>query len=151
MNKVLCESCLKLIPCRKASTRFSLPWLNRLIKRLYGRKQSLYKVARQSNQGRNWMVYRKLKKNAKKFPMNLKNSYLSSLLDDITKCMKKFQTFVKSKKKAQFGITVLEHLSKVCTDSLSKANLRNNHFAAVFTHEDFPQSGKFSSGIISLL
>ena len=52
--------------------------------------------------------------------------------------------FVKSKKKDQFGITALEHLGKVCTDSLFKVNLPNNHFASVFTHEDLSHIPKIS-------
>ena len=61
---------------------------------------------------------------------------ISSLLDDSTKCTKKFWAFVKSKKKDQFGVAALEHQGKVYTDSLSKANLLNNQFASVFTRED---------------
>jgi len=82
------------------------------------------------------MAYRKLKKECQKVCHDSYNSYLSSLLDDSTKCAKKFWTFVKGKKKDQIGITALEHQGKVYTDSLSKASLLNNQFASVFTRED---------------
>ena len=61
---------------------------------------------------------------------------------DHTRCSKKFWSFIKSRKKDQIGITALEHQGKVYTDSLSKANLLNNHFASVFTHEDLFQIPK---------
>ena len=35
-------------------------------------------------------------------------------------------------------------VGQVCTDNLSKANLHNNHFASVFTHEDLSHIPKIS-------
>ena len=51
---------------------------------------------------------------------------------------------MESKKKDQVGIIALEHPGKVYTDSLSKANLPNNHFASVFTHEDLSHIPRIS-------
>ena len=90
------------------------------------------------------MAYRKLKKECQKACRESYNSYLSSLLDDSTKSTKKFWTFLKSKKKDQFGIMTLEYQSKVNTDSLSKANLLNNQFVSVFTCEDLSYIPKMS-------
>ena len=90
------------------------------------------------------MAYRKLKKECQKACRESYNSYLSSLLDDSTKCTKKFWAFVKSKKKDQFGVAALEHQGKVYTDSLSKANLLDNQFVSVFTREDLSHIPKMS-------
>ena len=134
--QTLCETCINLVPCRVTSTRFGPPWLTNDIKRLSKKKQRWYNIARSTNLERDWALYQKLKKEMQQTCHKSYNGYLSTLLDRNNNCTKRFWSFIKSKRKDQMGINVLQSQGISYTDSVAKANILNKQFSSVFTRED---------------
>ena len=133
--KMLCKSCLDMIPQKKVSTKVRPSWLTDNIRRLSRRKQRKYNTARLTNKIEDWAAYRHLKK-VQKLCRTSHNNYVLSLLDSHNKCTKKFWKYIKGLRKEQISINTLHLNGEIHTDSEIKANILNNQFVSVFTEED---------------
>ena len=133
-------------------TKYSLPLIDAMIKRLMKRRQKLYIRARKSNDSDAKNHYKRFR--AQKVERNAYWKHVSNIFTfendpsdfDSNKSgkVKKFWSFVKSLKKDTFGITSLRKNGILKTDTKEKADICNQQFQSAFTREaeyDPPSKG----------
>ena len=124
------------IPQKTHSSRHTLPWFSRHLRRQHRKKQRLYRRAQTYNTPENWKTY---KVHQKKFAKNIKTAernYISTYLtDNIKNNIRHFFKFFKSRKQDTTNISALKRNNTLVTSPDGKAQLLNNHFKSVFTHE----------------
>ena len=124
------------IPQKTHSTRHTLPWFSRHLRRQHRKKQRLYKRAQTYNSTVNWNAY---KTHQKKFAKNIKTaerSYISTYLtDNIKNNVRHFFKFFKSRRQDTTNISALKDNNTYVSTPEQKAQLLNNQFKSVFTQE----------------
>ncbi|KAJ8020472.1 RNA-directed DNA polymerase from mobile element jockey [Holothuria leucospilota] len=128
----------KNIPAKLSSSRFSYPWVNRLIKRDIRRKQRLYNKVKKYGQSSHKFEFRKLRRSIDRKIRMSHNSYVRDIIGGSLKSdnTKPFWNFIKSKRTDTSGISPLQVHGRLLSTSKDKAKALNNQFCSVFTKED---------------
>ena len=125
------------VPTKLSSSRFNQPWVNNTIKKLVKRKQRQFNRAKRSQKEKDWSRYKQSKNQQKIECKKAFNSYVGNIIyPDINTKLKKFWSFIKSKKCDALGVSALRADDGLTyTDSTSKANILNRQFESVFNKE----------------
>ena len=128
----------KYVPSKMVTNSNRQPWVNRHIKQLGRRKKKCYKRAKVSNSPSDWLHYKSFKKEMQRECRNARNSYMTrSLFNPFRSGRKKnFFRYIKSLRKDNCGVPMLQNEGVTYTDNLDKAEVLNKHFASVFTHDN---------------
>ena len=126
------------IPSKQSSSHLSYPWVDRSIKRDIKRKQRLYNKAKKSGLPSHRADFKKLRRNVdrrirKAFKTYLRDVVGASLKSDNPK---PFWSFIKAKKQEVSGVPPLKVLGNTLTSAKDKAEVLNQYFCSVYTHED---------------
>jgi hypothetical protein len=138
-KSTLLDSIDKHIPSKMTSARFTLPWVNRDIRKLIRKKQRRYNKAKRTN---NWKDKENFRDCRRKIDRAIRKEYRRYVSDVIGGSLesnntKPFWKFIKAKKQHTFGIAPLNSGSgKVATSPVEKAETLNNQFKSVFTVEN---------------
>eukprot|EP00057_Strongylocentrotus_purpuratus_P029222 XP_011683696.1 PREDICTED: RNA-directed DNA polymerase from mobile element jockey-like [Strongylocentrotus purpuratus] len=124
-----------MVPSKFSSPRFSQPWINQHLKTLSRRKKRAYKRARKSRRPTDRDRYKNLKKVMQKECRSAYHSYINDMLCEEGK-PKRFWSYIKNTRCESTGVAPLLKDGILQCDSTAKANLLNDQFASVFTHED---------------
>ena len=124
------------IPQKTLSTRQSLPWFNRQLRRLQKNKVKAYNTAKRYNDTAHWSNFRNIQKTLQKQIKKAETKYTTNFLaDNIGTNHKKFYSFFKARKQDTTGITTLQHNNSFVTLPIHKAHTLNQQFQSVFTQE----------------
>ena len=121
------------IPTKIISKRNQTPWINRRIKRMHKRKQREFNSYKQRRDSASYEMFSKQRKITYTETRNAHRSYISSICPDSPK---RFWSYIKSLKVYNIGIPTLNNNNKLESDSRLKAEILNNQFKSVFTHEN---------------
>jgi len=131
----------KYVPSKTLSTRYRVPWLTNVMKRLSRKKKRLYTRASRSHgklRETLWSRYKTCKaefnKGMKQAKEQFVNNIISSAFDDND--TKPFWKFVRAKRCDNNGIAPLKTDGCLYSDSQSKADILNRQFSSVFTREN---------------
>ena len=138
-NWLYLKTCLanvtqNFVPSKKVSGRYRSPWITGKNKRLIRKKQRAYKRAKDSNSEKDWMTFRKIRKELQK---DLKDAHHNYVNDTIAEDGNKgLWRYLKGVRKDSCGVSTLVKDHKVATQPGDKAELLNEQFSSVFTRED---------------
>ena len=124
------------VPSKLTTTRFQQPWITTEIKRISRRKQRAYNICRnKSTTSREHRKYRELHKQTKQLCTSAYNTYINNLISpDNSTNPKRLYRYIKHQRNDQSGIQQLQDKDGfIRSDSLTKANILNQHFQSVFT------------------
>ena len=126
------------IPQKTPSSRYSLPWFNRELRRRHRKKQRLYRRAQTYNTPENWAAFRNHQKTLAKDTKVAERKHIALYLaDNIRNNKKHFYKFFKSRRQDTTTITSLkDHNDTLHTHPEHKAQILNTHFHSVFTQEN---------------
>ncbi len=125
----------KFIPSRNMKTRESMPWITNSLRKKLKRKRRLYKKRLKSVDA--WLKYSMLKHDIQKQTRQARWDHINSIVSqDGDKARKGFWKYVKQFKADNTGIAVLKRNGQTATSPKDKAEMLNNQFSSVFTHED---------------
>ena len=136
----------RFIPSKMTKTKYSLSWIDNLIKRLIRKRDKLYFRARKLSSPDIKSHYKRFRAHVQKTIRDTYWKHISNIFSFETDnpdpdCprrnvkVKKFWSFVKSLKKDAFGITSLRENGILKTDTFDKANICNKQFESIFTRE----------------
>ena len=125
------------IPSKLSSTRCNQPWFNSTTKRATRRKARAYRKARRTNKERDWLRFRRLKKESQKQCRNSYNKYIYDIVhSNPGERNKKLGALIKSKRTDQMGVAPLKDNGLLHADPKTKANILNWQFTSVFSVDD---------------
>ena len=124
------------VPSKFTSTRFSQPWINASIKAHSRRKKGAYKRARKSGKCKDWAKYKDIKKSMQKECRSTYNSFIKDMLNEDDGKPKRFWSYIKSTRCDNTGVAPLMKDGILQSEASTKANLLNDQFTSVFTHEE---------------
>ena len=126
------------IPRKTPSSRHSLPWFSRDLRRQHRKKQRLYRRAQTYNTPENWTAFHTFQKTFAKNIRKAEHEHIAShLANNIKNNTKHFYKFFKTRKQDTTAITALkDNTDTLVTDPEHKAQLLNTHFQSVFTQEN---------------
>ena len=125
------------IPSKLSSTRCNQPWFNSTTKRATRRKARAYRKARRTNKERDWLRFRRLKKESQKQCRNSYNKYIYDIVhSNPGERNKKLGALIKSKRTDQMGVAPLKDNGLLHADPKTKANILNRQFTSVFSVDD---------------
>ena len=156
------EAVERFIPSKMTKTKYSVPWIDAIIKLLVKKRHKLYLRARESKDVKKRhklylrareskdpdvkIHYKRFRAHVQKVLRDAYWKYVSNIFTfendssdpDTPKPekIKKFWSFVKSLKKDAYGITSLRENGILKTDSKEKANICIRQFQSAFTRED---------------
>ena len=126
----------KHVPTKLSSRRYNQPWANGKIRNLSRKKKKYFKKAQRTKCAHDQTKYRDIKKLAQSEGRKAYYEYINSMLDENNQNevnLKKFWSFIKSKKKENSGVAPLMKNGTVHSDSQAKADILNMQFSSVFT------------------
>ena len=127
------------VPSKLTTTRFHQPWITTEIKRISRRKQRAYNICRNkpTTSGEH-RKYRELQKQTKQLCKSAYDTYINNLISpDNSTNPKRLYTYIKHQRNDQSGIQQLQDKDGfIRSDSLTKANILNQHFQSVFTQNE---------------
>ena len=126
------------IPHRNSSSQHNMPWFTNALKRMCKKKQRLYNKAKKSKSGKYWQQYKSLKKDTLKAIRKRRWQYINDILQVGLEQgdSKPFWKYVRSKRQDSTGVSPLLKNGVLHTENQSKAEILNDQFVSVFTHED---------------
>ena len=140
------EDVERFILSKMTKTKYSVPWIDATIKRLVKKRHKLYLRARKSKDPDVKIHYKRFRAHVQKV---LRDAYWKHVSNIFTfenessdpdtpkpEKIKKFWSFVKSRKKDAYGITSLRENGILKTDSKEKAYICNRQFQSALTRED---------------
>ena len=133
------KSADKHIPSKMTSTRNSLPWISRAIKRQMRRRDYLLKKARRSSVKNSpaWSAYGHQRNKVLKLLKSSHNNYLNQVIGgNLKENPKTFWSFIKRSRLEGLGIPTLRQGDSVFISDKDKADLLNKHFESVFTKDN---------------
>jgi hypothetical protein len=104
------------------------------VKRVSRRKKRAFRRARSSNTTLHWDYYKSLKKTARQTCHDAYNTYVRDMIGSSDP--KKLYSFIKTKRSDSSGVSPLKRDGLSHSDSKVKAEILNDQFSSVFTHED---------------
>ena len=132
------------VPSKLSSSRFNQPWFNTTTTRACRKKARAYKKARRSNKHRDWLRFRRLKKEAQAACRQSYNNYLTNIICSDPGNNKRLGALIKAKRCDQTGVAPLKEGNLLHSDPKTKANILNRQFSSVFTNDetsDLPDLG----------
>ena len=124
------------IPHKQIKSKSSLPWISAELKKLIQKRNRLYKKAKKSGDSHDRSKAKELKHIIQR---KIRQTYWKYIEDIITpnaqshgNPMKRFWSYIKSKKTDYNGISALKQNGKLVQDPKSKAEALNNQFQSVF-------------------
>ncbi|XP_072030539.1 uncharacterized protein [Amphiura filiformis] len=140
------------VPTKFSSTRFNQPWLNTTTKRSCRRKARAYKKARKTKKDRDWLRFRRLKKETQTACRQAYNTYLKNIVCSEPGGNKRLGALIKSKRCDRTGVSPLKDGNFLKRKKKKQANILNQQFANVFTDDssaELPDLGPASCAPIS--
>jgi hypothetical protein len=116
------------VPTKLSTTRFNQPWFNSATKRSSRRKKRAFKKARRTNKDRDWLRYRKLKRESQQACRQAHSKFISDIVCS-DPSNKKLGALVKAKRCDQTGVAPLKNGNLVHSDPMTKANILNKQFS----------------------
>ena len=93
------------VPSKLSSSRYNQPWFNSSTKRATRRKARAYRKARRTNRERDWLRFRRLKKESQRQCRSSYNKYIYDIVhSDPGVRNKKLGALIKSKRTDQMGV-----------------------------------------------
>lgn len=124
------------VPTKMTSSRFHQPWINSTTKRLIRKKNRWFKKAKQSNSGKVWKIYHKIKGEAQRACRLAHQNYLNDIFSEDTS-NKKLWSYIKSLNQEHVGIGDLKDSNNIPTsDPIKKANIIHDYFDTVFSNPE---------------
>lgn len=136
------------IPTKLCKKKNSLPYLTKPIKTLMNRRDSIYSKMKAQQRELNCSTsyydtlvdkFKTLKRTIQKSTRNEYWRYIEELIkpdEENQYCgMKRFWSYVKQSRKDYTGVSTLKHQGQSYSTPIEKANVLNNQFKSVFTHE----------------
>ena len=124
------------VPHKVTSSRYSLPWFSRALRRQVRKKQRLYNIAKASHRRSDWDIYNNFRRQVQKSLRAAKSRYVTSTLETaFLDKPKVFWNYIKNLRKDDNGVADLKHDGTLVSDSTKKAEILNQQFASVFTVE----------------
>ena len=134
----------KYVPYKYSSTKYHIPWMSTLLKRMIRKKQRIYNKAKSSNCCNTWIEYKNIQKEVKQLLRSHHKQYLENIILSSNN-RKPFWSYLKSKRQDKVGIGTLKSSNgDITTDSVQKVEVFSHHFQSVFTREnleDIPDKG----------
>ncbi|XP_072043470.1 uncharacterized protein [Amphiura filiformis] len=131
LEKTLEES----IPSKLSSSRFNQPWFSTATKRACRRKARAFKKARKTNKQRDWLRYRRLKKESQTVCRQTYSNYLTNIICSDPGNNKRLGALIKARRCDQAGVAPLKEGNLLHSDPLTKAGILNRQFSSVFTND----------------
>ena len=132
-----CQSVLaNHVPTKLSSRRYNQPWANDKIRNLSRKKKKYYKKAQRTKSDQDKAKYRATKKLVQSECAKAYYQYINSVVGESNQNggnLKKFRSFIKSKKNDNSGVAPLKKNGIVHSDSQTKADILNTQFSSVFT------------------
>ncbi|KAI0221088.1 hypothetical protein LSAT2_027493 [Lamellibrachia satsuma] len=132
-----CQSVLaNHVPTKLSSQRYNQPWANGKIRNLSRKKKKYYKKAQRTKSDQDMAKYRATKKLVQSECRKAYYQYINSMIGESNQNggnLKKFWSFIKSKKNDNSGVAPLKKNGIVHSDSQTKADILNTQFSSVFT------------------
>ncbi len=126
-----------LVKSKQASGNYRMPWINREIRGMRRKRKKMYDRAVKIDNNESWDAYYAQRRATDRQTNNSYYNYINSILEPaLDKNSRNFYKFIKSRKKDTFGVSTLKHQGKVGNDNSTKAEILNEQFCSVFTHED---------------
>ena len=126
----------KNIPKKKVSSRWNLPWMTPVIKRLCRKKKRAWDAGKRNRNSHAWKRYQKLSKLVKESLENSHRSYVDNILNtSISEDPKKFYSYIKQKKSGQSNIPVLKTNGKLVSEPAEVAEALNSQYISQFSRE----------------
>jgi len=127
----------KHIPQKTPSSRHTLPWFSRELRR-HRKKQRLYRREQTYYTPENWTAFKTHQKTFSKNIKKAEHEHISTYLaNNVRNNPKHFFKFFKSRRQDTTAITALkDYNNTLVTDPELKSQLLNTHFQSVFTHEN---------------
>ncbi|XP_038045149.1 uncharacterized protein LOC119719722 [Patiria miniata] len=126
------------VPSKLSSTRVNQPWFNSKSKHILRQKGRAFKKARGTNKARDWIRFKRLKKEAQNICRNSYNTYVHDIIHSVPAgCRnKKLGALVKAKRCDLMGVAPLKEGGFLHTDPKAKANTLNRQFTSVFSTDN---------------
>ena len=132
-----CQSVLaNHVPTKLFSQRYSQPWATGKIRNLSRKKKKYYKKAQRTKSDQDMAKYRATKKLVQSECRKAYYQYINSMIGESNQNwgnLKKFWSFIKSKKNDNSGVAPLKKNGIVHSDSHTKVDILNTQFSSVFT------------------
>ena len=132
-----CQSVLaNHVPTKLSSQRYNQPWANGKIRNLSRKKKKYYKEAQRTKSDQDMAKYRATKKLVQSECHKAYYQYINPMIGESNQNggnLKKFWSFIKSKKNDNSGVAPLKKNGIVHSDSQTKADILNTQFSSVFT------------------
>jgi hypothetical protein len=124
------------VPCKSGGKGNNMPWMNNDLRKLVRKQNRLHRLCKQ-NELRYKNRYKNVRTRVNYEMEKAKKSYIQGLCDNISEKPKQFWNFVKGNKNSSSGVGMLKdkQSDNMVTDDASKAEMLNNEFTSVFTHE----------------
>ena len=118
------------------------PWINRRIKALHRKRLKLFNRKKETKNHKDIEHYKKFRAQVQKEERKEYWKYVENIIDpsnDETSApnkQKRFWSYIKSQRKDNIGIAPLKDRGRMYTEPKDKANILNQQYESVFTHED---------------
>ena len=142
------------IPSKLKTSKHSVPWINREVKRTLRRKARLFKKAKKTN---NWTSYRKCQKECKQKLRKAEWNHINKVINEDLQNnnTKPFWNYAKSKREDNVGMAPLKSKGQLVSDPKGRAELLVDQFQSVFTkatdHEPPSVSSRVEEAFPTLL
>ncbi|KAK3085883.1 hypothetical protein FSP39_009995 [Pinctada imbricata] len=145
------EIIMKHIPHKKLSSKLKNPWVTTKTRALMKKRDRLYRKMKKSGNVDLQCKYKKLKHHVQKELRHSYWNYIEDIVppkenDNSLSNMKRFWSFVKSKKIDYSGISSLKDDGKILTDPKQKSNTLNKQFQSVFSDPVDITTSDFTNG-----
>ena len=124
----------KHVPTKTSSSRYHQPWINAPLRRLIRRKQRAWKKFKKTGKDEDKSRYKDLQKESRRQNRRAHQKYVKNFIQEDSG--KHLWRYVKGKKTDSQGILPLKKNGLVFSQASDKANILNEQFCSVFTHED---------------
>jgi hypothetical protein len=152
MKSVLQSAMEKCIPKVKSgnSKKIKPVWMNNKALRTVKKKHKMFQRYLRTKSGRDYNRYIEVRNNCSKLLKKTRKNYEKHVANESKVNPKKFWKYVQEKLKVNTGIGTLKKKDgSLATDDASKADVLNEFFSSVFTHEDVTNVPKFEEGSYS--
>ena len=152
------------IPTKLKTSKRSVPWITRDVKRTLRRKARLFKKAKKTNK---WSTYRKCQRECKQKLRKAEWQHINKVINEglQNNNTKPFWNYAKSKREDNIGIAPLKSKGQLISDPKGRAEILVDQFVSVFTKDvgrdlpdvsnqvenDIPQLSIGEEGVFKLL
>ena len=115
------------VPSRQSSQRFTQSWATRDVRRVTRLKKRWFKRAKKSKSDKDWSKYKEIKRRAQLVCRKAHDSHVSTMLREDHENPKVFWSFIKSRKKDNFGVSALKKTaSRIAAVSRKRTSSTNS-------------------------